>query len=106
SLSVVEAEEVGSAGEAVLLRDLPARRFRLAEPGRIPQVLRERVDGSIKSRDHRELPGGGVWVVQRKVAGRDGILLQVRADPGTDGDAVRRVAAEVAERVRRAREAG
>lgn len=106
SLSVVEAEQVESAGEAVLLRDLPARRFRLAEPGRLPQVLRERVDGSIKSRDHRELPGGGVWVVQRKVAGQDGIQLQVRADPGTDGAAVRRVAAEVAERVRQVRETG
>ncbi|MBE9374590.1 hypothetical protein IQ251_09025 [Saccharopolyspora sp. HNM0983] len=105
SLSVIEAEEVDAAGEAVLLRDLPARRFRLAEPGRIPQVLRERVDGSIRSRDHRELPGGGVWVVQRKVPGRDGVLLQVRPDPGTDEAAVRRVAAEVADRVRRAREA-
>lgn len=104
SLSVIEAEEVDSAGEAVLLRDLPPRRFRLVEPGRVPQVLRERVDGSIKSRDHRELPGGGMWVVQRKVPGRDGIALQVRADPGTDAAAVRRVAAEVAERVRQARE--
>ena len=104
SLSVTEAEEAGSAGGAVLLRDLPARRFRLAEPGRAPQVLRERVDSSIKSRDHRELPGGGMWVVQRKVAGRDGIELQVRADPGTDEAVVRRAAAEVAERVRQARE--
>ena len=52
--------------------------------------------GSIKSRHHRDLPGGGAWFVQRAVAGRDGVVLQVRADPGTDADAVRRVAAGVA----------
>jgi hypothetical protein len=42
-------------------------------------------------------------VVQRSVAGRDGIVLQVRPDPGTDRDAVRSLAEQVAERVRKVR---
>jgi hypothetical protein len=34
--------------------------------------------------------------VQRRVAGRDGVVLQVRPDPGTDPDLVRALAVEVA----------
>jgi hypothetical protein len=80
TLTVVEAEEFDSTGEVVLLRDLPPRRLRLAEPG------------------------GGAWFVQRSVPGRDGLLLQVRADPGTDLAAVRRVATEVAGKLRQVRD--
>ncbi len=77
---------------AVLIADLPPRRLRLAEPGRVPEVVHARVEGSIRSRHHRTLPGGGAWFVQRKVPGRDGVLLQVRPDPGTDEAALRQVA--------------
>ena len=80
----------------MLIADLPPRRLRLAEPGKVPEMVHPRVEGSIKSRHHRELPGGGAWFVQRKVAGRDGVQLQVRPDPGTDEQAVRRVAGQVA----------
>ena len=75
-------EEIASGDGPVLLADRPARRFRLAEPGRVPEVVHARVEGSIRSRHHRDLPGGGAWFVQRKVAGRDGTVLQVRPDPG------------------------
>jgi hypothetical protein len=92
-LEATESEEVDGA---VLLIDKTPVRWRIADPGRLPEVVHARVEGSIKSRHHRELPGGGAWFVQRKVAGRDGILLQVRPDPGTDLDAVRRVAGSVA----------
>jgi hypothetical protein len=54
------------------------------------------VEGSIKSRHRRELPGGGAWFVQRKISGRDGTVLQVRPDPGTDEAVVRQVAGDVA----------
>jgi hypothetical protein len=101
-LVVIEAEETGEAGDAVLLTDRPPRRYPLASPGKLPQAVHRRVTGSIRSRHHRELPGGGAWFVQRKVPGRDGIVLQVRADPGTDPDAVRTIAAEVASRIREA----
>jgi hypothetical protein len=40
--------------------------------------------------------------VQRKVPGQDGIVLQVRPDAGTDENAVRTVAAEVAAKIREA----
>jgi hypothetical protein len=95
ALTVVEAEETETIGGAVLLTDLPPRRLRLAEPGRVPETVHARVEGSIRSRHHRDLPGGGAWFVQRKVPGRDGIVLQVRPDPGTDVAVVRQVVADV-----------
>lgn len=95
ALTVVEAEETETVGGAVLLTDLSPRRLRLAEPGRVPETVHARVEGSIRSRHHRDLPGGGAWFVQRKVPGRDGIVLQVRADPGTDPASVRQVVADV-----------
>jgi hypothetical protein len=101
-LVVIEAEETGEAGDAVLLTDRAPRRYPLTSPGKLPQAVHQRVTGSIRSRHHRELPGGGAWFVQRKVPGRDGIVLQVRADPGTDPDAVRTIAAEVASKIREA----
>lgn len=102
-LIVVEAVESGSAGDAVLLRDLRPLRLRVTEPGTLPEVVRTRVTGSIRSTEHRELPGGGARFVQRKVPGRNGLVLQVRADPGTDERSLAPVAAEVAERLHRSR---
>jgi hypothetical protein len=99
TLTVIEARERARAGDAVLLADLPARRFEVTRPGKLPQVVHARVTGSIRSRHRRELPGGGVWFVQRKVPGT-GIVLQVRADPGTDERAVERLATEVADKLR------
>jgi hypothetical protein len=96
TLVLLEATESEEVDGAVLLIDDDPVRWRIADPGRLPEVVHARVEGSIKSRHHRELPGGGAWFVQRKVAGRDGMVLQVRPDPGTDLDAVRRVAASVA----------
>lgn len=101
-LVVIEADETGEAGDAVLLTDRAPRRYPLANPDKLPQAVHRRVTGSIRSRHHRDLPGGGAWFVQRKVPGRDGVVLQVRADPGTDPDAVRTVAAEVAIKIREA----
>ena len=100
ALAVVEAVEVeeiasGDGPVLVLLADRPARRFRLADPGRVPEAVHARVEGSIRSRHRRDLPGGGAWFVQRKVPGRDGTVLQVRPDPGTDPAVVAQVAADV-----------
>lgn len=101
-LVVIEADEAEAAGTAAILTDQAPRRYALVEPGTLPKIVHQRVTGSIKSRHHRELPGGGAWFVQRKVPGRDGIQLQVRPDPGTDPAAVREVATEVAEKIREA----
>lgn len=95
-LAVVEAVEDGTAGDAVLLADRPARRFPLAAPGRLPEAVHVRVTRSIRSRHFRELPGGGAWLVQRTVPGVDGVILQVRPEPGTDRAAVASLAAAVA----------
>ncbi|GAA5121314.1 hypothetical protein [Pseudonocardia adelaidensis] len=95
ALTVIEAEETETIGGAVLLTDRPPRRLRLVEPGRVPETVHARVEASIRSRHHRDLPGGGAWFVQRKVPGRDGIVLQVRPDPGTDVAMVRQVVADV-----------
>jgi hypothetical protein len=102
-LVVIEADETGTAGEAVLLTDRRPQRFPLVSPGKLPHAVHQRVTGSIRSRHHRDLPGGGAWFVQRKVPGQDGIVLQVRPDPGTEPDAVRAVATEVASKIREAR---
>jgi hypothetical protein len=98
ALSVVEAVEEDLDG-AVLLTDLPPRRYRLAEPGSVPEAVHRRVTESIRSRHHRDLATGGAWFLQRKVPGRDGTVLQVRPDPGTDVDAVRTLAQDVARKL-------
>lgn len=103
-LVVVEADETGAAGKAVLLTDRAPQRYPLAEPGKLPHAVHQRVTGSIRSRHHRDLPGGGAWFVQRKVPGRNGIVLQVRPDPGTDENAVHAVASEVAAKIHEALE--
>ena len=96
ALTLIEAQEQDELDGAVLLADQPPLRLRLAEPGRVPEMVHARVEGSIRSRHHRELPGGGAWFVQRKIAGRDGTVLQVRPDPGTDEAVVRQIAGDVA----------
>ena len=96
TLVVVEAEEDGAAGDAMLLRDLPPQRFVLEEPGKIPQVVHTRVTGSIKTRQHI----GDAWYLQRKVPGRGGVVLQVRPDPDADVTALRDIAAGVAAKMK------
>jgi hypothetical protein len=99
-LVVTEADETGTVAGAVLLTDRPVHRFTLATRGSLPEVVNARVTETVKSTHHRNLPGGGAWFVQRKVSGADGIVLQVRADPGTDPSAVRSVAGQVAGKLR------
>ncbi|MPZ64652.1 MAG: hypothetical protein GEU83_03750 [Pseudonocardiaceae bacterium] len=103
ALALTEAVPDGQAGDAELLAELPPRQLRLAEPGKVPEIVQARVTGSIRSSHYRELPGGGARFVQRKIPGRDGVVLQVRPDPGTDRDVVAAVAAELATRLRQAR---
>lgn len=99
TLTIIEATETDRAGEAVILADLPAVRIRLTTPGRLSDLVHQRVTGSITSRHHQELPGGGAWFVRRRVVGRDGLILQVRPDPDTDPELVRDIAAAAADRL-------
>jgi hypothetical protein len=100
AIGLVEAHETGTVDDVVLLADQPVRRLALVEPGRVPQVVHERVTSSVRTRHRRDLPGGGAWFIQRKVPARDGVVLQVRPDPGTDEDALRRFVADVAHTLR------
>lgn len=95
ALSIVEGEVVERAGEAEVISDRPARRFTVKEPGKLPVVVRERVDGSIVARHRKDLPdGGGAWFVQRKTPA--GTVLQVRPDRGSDAAVVADIAREAA----------
>jgi hypothetical protein len=96
ALVITEAITTGTVGEAVLLADLPPRRFVLVGPGTVPEVVRERVTNSIRSSQRCELPGGGAWFVQRRIPGLDGVVLQVRADPGTAPGPLEAMVSEVA----------
>lgn len=97
ALSVVEAVEEGHAGDAVVLRDLPAVRFALESPGKVPEVVHQRVTGSIKVSERRD--DLRAWFVQRKVPGAEGLVLQVRPDPGADTEDLRAIAAGVARKI-------
>ncbi|MBB3051471.1 hypothetical protein FHS23_002494 [Prauserella isguenensis] len=100
TLTVVEAVETEEAGGAVLLRDLPPVRVAVPRAGRLPELVRRRVEGSIRARHRTDLAdGGGAWFVLRKVPGADGVMLQARPDPGTDVEAVRAMAREAAEQL-------
>ncbi|WP_209647913.1 hypothetical protein [Kibdelosporangium banguiense] len=102
ALVLIEATEAAHAGDAVVLNDMPPVKFVLTGVGKLPDIVHTRVTKSISSRHRQELPGGGAWFVQRRIPGQDGITLQVRPDPGTDEQAVHRVASEVAAKLRAA----
>ncbi|WP_370947954.1 hypothetical protein AB5J62_10280 [Amycolatopsis sp. cg5] len=99
AFTLIEAEETGHAGEAVLLADLAPVKYRLKTPGKVPHLVRQRVTDSVRARHRQELPGGGAWFVQRKLPGQDGVVLQVRPDPGTDPALVADIAAEAAKKL-------
>ncbi|HEX7302712.1 hypothetical protein [Lentzea sp.] len=87
SLRVVEAVEASTEGPVVLLEDLPAQRFTVDDPQRVLRAISQRVECSIRQRERVESPG--VWILQRKIPGRDGVVWQARGDAGVDLEAVR-----------------
>ncbi|MCD2196311.1 hypothetical protein LQ327_23335 [Actinomycetospora endophytica] len=102
TLEVIEASEAEHLeGGVVLLADASPQKLPLPEPGKIPETVHRRVTGVIHSRQHHDLPSGGAWFVQRRT--RDGVVLHVRPDPGTDPDEIRTLAAGVGEKLGRAR---
>lgn len=97
ALRVVEAREAGLEGPVVLLEDLPAQRFAVDDPGRVLRAISQRVEGSIRHRERVESPG--VWILQRKIPGRDGVVWQARGDAGVDLAEVRVAVAEFASKL-------
>ena len=49
AMGLTEADEVETLEGVVLLADRAPRQLRLAEPGRVPQAVHERVTGSVRS---------------------------------------------------------
>ena len=79
------AEVIGqlSDGTQVLI-DMPVLDFQLAEPSTITDVVHARVRRSVAASRYLPWPGGGGWVVLRRVPGQDGVTRQVRLDQGAD----------------------
>lgn len=102
-LSIVPTRVVGELPDGTtVLRDDRVREHVLAGKGSLTDVVHTRVRRSVAASSHLSHPGGGGWVVLRRVPGLDGVVTQVRLDPGTDADApgfaeaVAAVAAELA----------
>ena len=84
-------------GPVVLLEDLPAQRFAVDDPGRVLRAISQRVEGSIRHRERVESPG--VWILQRKIPGQDGVVWQARGDAGVELALVREAVAVFASRL-------
>lgn len=97
ALRVVEASEASAEGPVVLLEDLPAQRFAVDDPRRVLRAISQRVEGSIRHRERVESPG--VWILQRKIPGRDGFVWQARGDAGVELEAVRAAVSAFAARL-------
>ena len=75
--------------EQVLAMDLlpggePSYRLILADPGRVPETVHERVMASIVVSRRVALPGGGARLVARRGEGSGETVWQVVADEGVD----------------------
>ncbi|WP_111765384.1 hypothetical protein [Nakamurella deserti] len=88
-LHVVRADVVGELAGAELIVDRHPYNYEIAEPGKLTDTIHARVRSGIISSTHHDFPGGGGWVVVRRVPGRDGPTVQVRLDPGTGVEAAR-----------------
>jgi hypothetical protein len=73
-------------GTQVLLDEAP-REYILAGRSGLTDVVHTRVRRSVAASRYLPYPGGGGWVVLRRVPGRDGLTRQVRLDPGADARA-------------------
>jgi hypothetical protein len=106
--TVIAATDMGvvsaSGSDVEVVEDGPPQQWQLTDPRGLPPVVRTRVTRSVVYTERFPLePGGGVRVVGRRVAGRDGVFWQVRYDRGTDQDSAY-VKAQVAELVAQAQQ--
>ncbi len=102
-LSIIATQVVDELADGTsVLVDEPAREYTLSGRSGLTDVVHTRVRRSVAASRHLDYPGGGGWVVLRRVPGRNGLTRQVRLDPGADAgapgfaDAVAAVADELA----------
>lgn len=84
ALTVTLVEEVEQWDELTVVRDLPPREFRLEKAVKLTDQVHARVRRSVAASRHLPWPGAGGWVALRRVPGRDGLVSQLRLDPGAD----------------------
>jgi hypothetical protein len=88
TLSITVADEVGTLPSgAVLLRDRGSVAVRPERRNRVTDVVHSRVRGSVVASQRVTAPRAAGWVVLRSVAGRDGLVVQMRLDRGSDSNA-------------------
>ena len=96
-LSVVEAE----IDDDLLLIEQPVLRAPPTHPGRLPPVIKQRVEASVARTHEVSVSGGTARVVGRRVAGRDGLSWWARLSSGTpDTRAVRLQLTDIVDRLR------
>lgn len=84
-LYLVVADEVTRWPDGtVVLRDRDETSFPMTHPTTVTDAIHQRVRASVTASRHLMWAGAGGWVVLRRVAGRDGLAVQMRLDPGAD----------------------
>jgi len=73
-------------GTAVV-RDAAPLIFAFDRPAGITDQVHSRVRRSVAGSRYLPWPGAGGWVTTRRVAGQDGLILQIRLDTGADPQA-------------------
>lgn len=103
TLTVIAVTEIDVWPDGTsVVRDSSAVEFRLTKPAKVTDQVHARVRRSVAASRYLSWPRAGGWVALRRVPGRDGLLIQVRLDPGADltaagfTAAVARVATELA----------
>jgi hypothetical protein len=82
-LRITPAEPAEERDGYAVLVDGPVEVFLLLEPGELPDQVRSRVTKSVAYTSHHALSAGGVRVVGRRIAGKNGLSWAVRYDSGT-----------------------
>ncbi len=102
-LSIIATQVVDELADGTsVLVDEPVREYTLSGRSGLTDVVHTRVRRSVAASRHLDFPGGGGWVVLRRVPGHNGLTRQVRLDPGADvgapgfAEAVAAVADELA----------
>lgn len=85
-LTVIPLRELDGRADwdGELTADAPAVSFALQRPVKVTDQIHTRVRRSVAASRYLPWRGGGGWVSLRRVAGRDGLLAQLRLDAGTD----------------------
>lgn len=87
-LGLTVADEIETWDDGtVVLRDRPEVLIRPVRSTKLTDAVHDRVRRSVAASRHVPWPGGGGWVVLRRVPGRDGLTIQLRLDVGSDGHA-------------------